>query len=196
MEKFGSGIRDKHPGSATLTTFMFKSPDVSSCRYWLRSEQLLVWLEALAAAGVVWLETLAAALRSEQLSLWFEGRSTAYGLSWGLWDLRCRYGLISEQLQVWIEVWAAAAIVQGKSEQAVCMVWFLSSCLYCLRSEQLPVWFWGLSSCWYGLRPAWGVAGMVWDLPRCQYGLRSEQLSLWFKVWPAASMVWGLSSSQ
>ncbi len=131
MEKFGSGknIPDPQHCSAQLTTFMFKSPYVSSCRYWLRSEKLLVWLEALAAAGAVWLETLAAAClvwgKTAVAMIWGQ-RNSRYGLSWGPWDLRCRYGLMSEQLQVWIEVWAAAAIVQGRSEQAICVVRFLS----------------------------------------------------------------------
>jgi hypothetical protein len=95
MDIFGSGIDIPDPQHCPtqLTTFLFWSPDVSSCRYWLRSEQLLVWLEALADAGVVWLETLAAAC-----------------LVWGLNS--CRYSLRPKQQPVWSE-WAVLVWIAG-----------------------------------------------------------------------------------
>ncbi len=209
----GSGINIPDPQhcSTQLTTFMFRSPDVSSCRYWLRSEQLLVWLEALAAAGVVWLKTLAAAC-----------------LVWGLNS--CRYGLRPEnkpvwselrsfgsEMLVWFDVWAAAGMDWGLSSCRYCSrevgAGYLygsisSSCLYCLRLEQLPVWFgawvapgivWGLpdelsewveifeQSIWFEVRAA---VDMEQGLASCQYGLRPKQLPIGFEAWGAAVMLY------
>ncbi len=197
MENFGSGIRDKHPGSATLlNTVDHFYVQISRC------EQLPLLIKVWEAVGVAWglsscwcgltrdLSSCLSSLRSEQLTLWFEARTTA--------------GMV-------FEIWDAG------------MVWCLSSCRFRLRSEQLPllfkgglsrlsVWFdfwaaacivWGLSSCRYGLRPVWAAAGMGWDLwavdmvwgqSSCRYGIRSGQLPIRLETWAAASEVWGLRS--
>jgi hypothetical protein len=152
MEKFESGIQDKHPGSATLpNTVNHFSVQISRC------DQLPLLIKVWAAACVAWglsscwcgltrdISSCVSSLRSEQLSLWFEAKATA-GMAW---------------VEVF-KIWDAG------------MVWCLSSCRFRLRSEQLPLLFrGGLSrpSVWFDF---WAAACIVWGLSSCRCGLGPE----------------------